>query len=53
MINKLVNFLFKTFNNRLLSIIKFLGKKKIADIINKAIEFVPDEIEIPNTNFYF
>jgi hypothetical protein len=51
-INSLVNFLFRTFNNRLRSIVKFLGAKRIGDIINKAIEFIPDEIDIPNTNLY-
>ena len=44
--------MFSTFNNRLLSVIKFLGAKKIGDIINKAIEFIPDEIDFPNTNLY-
>jgi len=39
--------------NRFISITKYVGANKFNELINKAIENIPDEIDIPLTNLYY
>lgn len=39
--------------NRFISITKYKGANNFNEIINKAIEYIPDEIDIPLTDLYY
>jgi hypothetical protein len=51
-LTRLINFSLGILQDRLLSIIKFVGPTRIGANLNKILEQIPDEIDIPFTDFY-